>query len=174
MFPYEDSKTVSVCQYPEKRNHPGLVNISPTIVIDTSMGRSSRVFHHEKSKIASRSPLQQLGRGIGSASSATWRQTSGGGRSLTLTVWSLSSLRSIMKSRLLPKVVVSIMKSRLLPAGLPFSNWAEELVAHPLLRGGKRLVGVDLSRSRCGHCLPFAPISTVLGSGHTKRYIARC
>ena len=43
MFPYEDSKTLSVCPYPEKRNHPGFVNISPTLVIDTSMERSSRV-----------------------------------------------------------------------------------------------------------------------------------
>ena len=33
----------SVCPYPEKRNHPSFVNISPTIVIDTSMERSSRV-----------------------------------------------------------------------------------------------------------------------------------
>ena len=56
---------MSVCPYPEKKNHPGFVNISPTIdlislwlliaypasgvvygptlVIDTSMERSSRV-----------------------------------------------------------------------------------------------------------------------------------
>ena len=33
----------SVRPYPEKRNHPGFVNISPTLVIDTSMERSSRV-----------------------------------------------------------------------------------------------------------------------------------
>ena len=33
MFPYEDSKILSVCPYPEKRNHPGFVNISPTLVI---------------------------------------------------------------------------------------------------------------------------------------------
>ena len=50
MFPCEDSKTVSVCLsvhlYPEKRNHPGFVNISPTLVIDTSMERPSRVLHH--------------------------------------------------------------------------------------------------------------------------------
>ena len=39
-FPYEDSEIVSVCQYPEKRNHPMFVNISPTVVIDTSMKRS--------------------------------------------------------------------------------------------------------------------------------------
>ena len=38
MFPYEDSKTVSVhSSIPRKRNHPGFVNISPTLVIDTSM-----------------------------------------------------------------------------------------------------------------------------------------
>ena len=46
MFPCEDSKTVSVCPYPEKRNHPSFVNISPTLVIDTSMKRSSRVLQH--------------------------------------------------------------------------------------------------------------------------------
>ena len=46
MFPYEDSKIVSVCPYPEKGNHPCFVNISPTLVIDTSMERSSRVLHH--------------------------------------------------------------------------------------------------------------------------------
>ena len=47
MFPYEDSKTVSVCPsvcpYHEKRNHPSFVNVSPTLVIDTSMERPSRV-----------------------------------------------------------------------------------------------------------------------------------
>ena len=41
MFPYEDSKSVSVCPYvcplPEKRNHHSFVNMSPTLVIDTSM-----------------------------------------------------------------------------------------------------------------------------------------
>ena len=37
---------VSVCKYPEKRNHPSFVNISPTVVIDTSMERSSRVLEH--------------------------------------------------------------------------------------------------------------------------------
>ena len=62
MFPYEDSKTVSVClsvrlsvcpsvcPYPEKRNHPGFVNISPTLEIDTSMEMSSRVLHHGNQK----------------------------------------------------------------------------------------------------------------------------
>ena len=37
---------LSVCPYPEKRNHHSFVNISPTLVIDTSMERSSRVLHH--------------------------------------------------------------------------------------------------------------------------------
>ena len=41
MFPCEDSKTLSVCPYPEKRNHHSFLNISPTLVIDTSMERSS-------------------------------------------------------------------------------------------------------------------------------------
>ena len=59
MFPCEDSKTVSVrlsvrpsvCPYPEKRNHLSFVNISPTLVIDTSMERSSRVLHDANPKI---------------------------------------------------------------------------------------------------------------------------
>ena len=51
MFPCEDSKTVSVCPYPEKRYHHSFVNISPTLVIDTSMERSSRVLHHANPKI---------------------------------------------------------------------------------------------------------------------------
>ena len=51
MFPYEDSKTLSVCPYPEKRNHPSFVNINPTLLIDTSMKRSSRVLQHEIPKI---------------------------------------------------------------------------------------------------------------------------
>ena len=42
-----------VCPYPEKRNHPGFVNISPTLLIDTSMviDISSRVLHHGNPKI---------------------------------------------------------------------------------------------------------------------------
>ena len=48
MFPFEDSKTVFVCPYPEKRNHHSFVNISPTLVIDTSMERSSQVLQHGK------------------------------------------------------------------------------------------------------------------------------
>ena len=55
MFPYEDSKTVSVrpsvCPHPVKRNLLSFVNISPTLVIDTSMERSSRVLHHGNPKI---------------------------------------------------------------------------------------------------------------------------
>ena len=43
MFLYEDSKIVSVC--------PIFVNISPTLVIDTSMERSSRVLRHANPKI---------------------------------------------------------------------------------------------------------------------------
>ena len=54
MFPYEDSKTVSVCPsvrlYPEKRNHPGFVNISFTVVNDVWMDRSSRVLQHGNPK----------------------------------------------------------------------------------------------------------------------------
>ena len=63
MFPYEDSKSVSVflsvclsvrlsvCPHPEKRNHHSFVNMSPTLVIDTSMERFSRVLHHGNPKI---------------------------------------------------------------------------------------------------------------------------
>ena len=63
MFPCEDSKTVSVCPsvclsvcpsvcpHPEKRYHYSFVNISPTLVIDTSMERSLQVLHHGNPKI---------------------------------------------------------------------------------------------------------------------------
>ena len=67
MFPCEDSKTVSVCPsvclsvcpsvrlsvcpHPEKRYHHSFVNISPTLVNDTSMERSSRVLHHGNPEI---------------------------------------------------------------------------------------------------------------------------
>ena len=51
MFPYEYSKTVSVCPYPEKRNHHSFVNISPILVIDTSMEWSSRVLQHGNPKM---------------------------------------------------------------------------------------------------------------------------
>ena len=40
----------SVCLYPEKRNHPSLVNISPTLVNDTSMEMFSRVLLHGNPK----------------------------------------------------------------------------------------------------------------------------
>ena len=54
MFPYEDSEIVSVRlsvrSYPEKINHPSFVNISPTIVIDTSMERSSQILKHGRQK----------------------------------------------------------------------------------------------------------------------------
>ena len=36
---------------PEKKNHHSFVNISPTLVIDASMERSSRVLHHGNPKI---------------------------------------------------------------------------------------------------------------------------
>ena len=39
---------VSVCR---EKNRPGFVNISPTLVIDTSTERSSRVLHHGNPKI---------------------------------------------------------------------------------------------------------------------------
>ena len=41
----------SVCLYPEKRYHHSFVNISPTLIIDTSMERSSRVLQHGTPKI---------------------------------------------------------------------------------------------------------------------------
>ena len=50
MFPCEDSKTVSVRLYPEKRNNHSFVNISPTLEIDTSMERSSQVYNMETQK----------------------------------------------------------------------------------------------------------------------------
>ena len=40
-----------VCLYPEKRNHHSFVNSSPTLVIDISMERSSRVLQHGNPKI---------------------------------------------------------------------------------------------------------------------------
>ena len=42
---------LSVCSHPEKRYHHSFVNISPTLIIDTSMERSSRVLHHGNPKI---------------------------------------------------------------------------------------------------------------------------
>ena len=46
MFSYEDSEILSVRPYPEKRNHPSFVNISPPVVIDTSMERSSWIIYY--------------------------------------------------------------------------------------------------------------------------------
>ena len=51
MFPCEDSETLSVCPYPEKRNNHSFVNVSLTLVIGTSMEMSSRVLHHGNHKI---------------------------------------------------------------------------------------------------------------------------
>ena len=45
------SACLSVCPHPEKRYHHSFVNISPTLVIDTSMERYSRVLHHGNPKI---------------------------------------------------------------------------------------------------------------------------
>ena len=45
------SVRLSVCPHPEKRYLHSFVNISPTLVIDTSMERSSRVLHHGNPKI---------------------------------------------------------------------------------------------------------------------------
>ena len=47
---------IEFCPYPEfpyaeKRNRPGFVTISPTLVIDTSTERSSRVLQHGNQKI---------------------------------------------------------------------------------------------------------------------------
>ena len=46
------SVRLSVCPHPEKRYHHSFVNISPTLIIDTSMERSSRVLHHGNPKIS--------------------------------------------------------------------------------------------------------------------------
>ena len=45
------SVCLSVCPHPQKRNPLSFVNISPTLVIDTSMERSSRVLQHGNPKI---------------------------------------------------------------------------------------------------------------------------
>ena len=45
------SVCLSICPYPEKRNHNSFVNISPTLVINTSMERYSRVLHDGNPKI---------------------------------------------------------------------------------------------------------------------------
>ena len=48
---FQNRVCLSICPYHEKRNHLSFVNISPTLVIDTSMERSSRVLHHGNQKI---------------------------------------------------------------------------------------------------------------------------
>ena len=50
----------SVCPYPEKRNHLSFVNISPTLVIDTSMERSSRVLQHGNPKISKKFKIDEI------------------------------------------------------------------------------------------------------------------
>ena len=45
------SVCLSVCPHPKKRYHHSFVNISPTLVIDISMERSSRVLRHGNPKI---------------------------------------------------------------------------------------------------------------------------
>ena len=42
---------LSVCPHPEKRNHHSFVDISPILVIDASLERSSRVLQHVNPKI---------------------------------------------------------------------------------------------------------------------------
>ena len=48
---FSNKFVIEFCPYPEKGNYPGFVNISPTLVIDTSMVRSSRVLQHRNPKI---------------------------------------------------------------------------------------------------------------------------
>ena len=51
MWGFQNRVCLSVCPHPEKRYHHSFVNISPTLVIDTSMEWSSRVLHHGNPKI---------------------------------------------------------------------------------------------------------------------------
>ena len=51
MWGFQNRVCLSICPYPKKRNHHSFVNISPTLVIDTSMERSSWVLHHGNPKI---------------------------------------------------------------------------------------------------------------------------
>ena len=90
---------IEFCPYPEfpyaeKRNRPGFVNISPTLVIDTSTERSSRVLQHGNQKfffffkkvrnwiwLVLKSWYQHSSRShlyvdIGDASSSLWGSTS--------------------------------------------------------------------------------------------------
>ena len=82
--------------YAEKRNRPGFVDISPTLVIDTSTERSLRVLQHGNQKnwekleiefdlyfdLCWRAEIIQVGRNmhlyvdIGDASSSLWESTS--------------------------------------------------------------------------------------------------
>ena len=115
MFPCEDSKTVSVClsvcPHPEKRYHHSFVNISPTLVIDALMERSSRVLQHGIQKIwlffwrkfeiefdlyfdlCWRAEIIQVGLNmhlyvdIGDASSSLWGSTSSFCNNVTMTEW---------------------------------------------------------------------------------------
>ena len=45
MWGFQNRVCLSISPCPEKRNRPGFVNISPTLVIDTSMEKCSRVLH---------------------------------------------------------------------------------------------------------------------------------
>ena len=54
-FLFQKSSKFKFCPYPdfpyaEKRNRPGFVDISPTLVIDTSTERSSRIQQHGNQK----------------------------------------------------------------------------------------------------------------------------
>ena len=51
MWGFQNPVCLSICPFPEKKNHLNFVNISPTLVIDTSMERSSRVLQHGNIKI---------------------------------------------------------------------------------------------------------------------------
>ena len=51
MFPYEDSEIESVCPSVRTPRKESPDSYSPTLVIDTSMERSSRVLHHGNPKI---------------------------------------------------------------------------------------------------------------------------
>ena len=51
MWGFQNHVCLSVCPHPEKRYHHSFVNITPTLVIDTSMERTSRVLHHGNPKI---------------------------------------------------------------------------------------------------------------------------
>ena len=101
---------VSVCR---EKNRPGFVNISPTLVIDTSTERSSRVLQHGKKNwffskkfeiefdlyfdLCWRAEIIQVGLNmhlyvdIGDASSSLWGSTSSWGKHLCWSALILSS-----------------------------------------------------------------------------------